>query len=360
MFFNLSTKIYHEKNCVKNHANEICNVGSKAFIITGKNSSRKNGSLDDIKNVLEQGNIDYIIFDDIEENPSVETVIAASKIGYEENVDFVIGVGGGSAMDASKAIAIMIKNNMSDADILYKNIVNIDFLPVVAVPTTCGTGSEVTGASVLTLHKQHTKKAISHSIYPVIALVDSRYLYNMPINIIRNTSMDALAHLVESFLNKKSDVYNRMCSEKGLSVFKECRESLASGIFDEFVFDKLMNVSVMAGMSIRYTGTSVPHGLSYRVTYECGMPHGKACAIFLPGFIDLAPNQEKRHIFELTGFTDTDDFRRFILSLYDDTDISEEILEYTIQDMINNKPKLNSAIYEVNEEILRKIAYAHC
>ncbi|WP_295208598.1 iron-containing alcohol dehydrogenase family protein [Ruminococcus sp.] len=360
MFFNLPTKMYHEHNCVSAHADELCSLGTKALIITGQSSSKKNGSLEDVTAALDGHKIAYAIFDKIEENPSVETVIAAAIFGISEKADFVIGIGGGSPLDASKAVALLIANGVFDKDFLYTTNKNAPHLPVAAVPTTCGTGSEVTGVSVLTLHEDHTKKSIAHQIFPDIALVDSKYLKTAPKSVLISTALDALAHLCESYLHVKADAYSHMSAEKGLSVWGGVKQALLDGEFSDDTLDKLMAASVMAGISIRLTGTSLPHGLSYRVTYECKMVHGKACAVFLPAFIDNAPDEYKHRILELLGFERFSDLKRFVETLCADCEIPQDILELSIADMLKNKTKLASACYPIDENMLRKITEDYC
>ena len=101
MHFFDPTNTYAEKNCVKNHKKELLALGTRAFVITGHSSSKKNGSLDDVIAVLEEASVPYQIFNEIEENPSVETVVRAAEIGKEFKADFVIGIGGGSPLDLS-------------------------------------------------------------------------------------------------------------------------------------------------------------------------------------------------------------------------------------------------------------------
>lgn len=152
----MPTKVYSEKNCVENHSRELAALGTKALVVTGKHSSRINGSLEDVTKALERENIPYMVYDEIEENPSVETVMKAASLGITEGTDFVIGVGGGSPMDASKAIALMIANPEHDERLLYtRTQVSPDgpvypALPVAEIPTTAGTGSEVTPYAILT------------------------------------------------------------------------------------------------------------------------------------------------------------------------------------------------------------------
>lgn len=171
MRFNLPVLVYQEKNCVHNHADEIAQMGKNALIVTGRNSSKKNGSLDDVINALKSKNIKYTVYDGVEENPSVETVMEAREIGVKAGCDFIIGIGGGSPMDAAKAIGVMIYHKNENKDFLYKSVSDSQSLPVIEVPTTCGTGSEVTTVAVLTVHNEKTKKSMSHRIFPRMALV---------------------------------------------------------------------------------------------------------------------------------------------------------------------------------------------
>lgn len=359
MFYNLSTKMYHEKNCVKNHADDIAALGNRALIITGKNSSRKNGSLDAILNVLQNKGISSVVFDEVEENPSVETVLKASETALKEKTDLIIGVGGGSPLDASKSVAVLAGSRNISPDILYDPDAEITVLPIVAVPTTCGTGSEVTGASVLTLHESRTKRAISHKIYPDLALVDTEYLNSAPADLIRSTALDALAHLIESFLHKNADDYGKMSMEKGLSLWGECAEYLKSGEFSREITEKLMKASVMAGISIKCTGTTIPHGLSYRVTYETGLAHGKACAVFLPGYLKEAPVSETEKILGFAGFGSVDEFSRLIHEICGKVSVGNDVLELTVSDLLANRAKLGSNSFEADENMLRRIAYSY-
>ena len=279
----MPTKVYSEKECIKNHAKEIASLGKKAMVVTGKHSARKCGALQDMEDALQQENITYVIFDEIEENPSIETVMKAREFGVCEKVDFVIGIGGGSPLDAAKAIAMMIANPGLGEEVLYEAS-ELENLPIICVPTTCGTGSEVTPYAILTIHKQRTKKSISHRIYPNLALLDAKYLKSMSREGLVNTAVDALAHLLESYLNTNADELNRIYSREGLSIWKEFKKRLLDDSLLEKDYATMLHASMVAGMAITHTGTSLPHGLSYQVTYELGVPHGKAVGIFFSVF----------------------------------------------------------------------------
>ena len=143
----MPTKVYNEKKCVENHSRELAALGTRALIVTGKHSSRQNGSLEDVKRALEREGTPYCIFDEVEENPSVDTVMKARRMGAQEDADFVIGVGGGSPMDAAKAIALMLANPEWEEGLLYTKPQSLKqgqlqpAFPVAEVPTTAGTAA---------------------------------------------------------------------------------------------------------------------------------------------------------------------------------------------------------------------------
>ena len=175
MNYYMPVKVFAEENCVASHAGEICSLGSHAYLITGRSSAEKNGSLDDVKAVLEKAGIPYEHFNEVEDNPSVDTIMKATYIGLDEHVDFVIGIGGGSPLDAAKAVAMLIRQKEKRAAYLYEKGSD-EALPLVLIPTTCGTGSEVTGVSVLTRHDLGTKLSMTHKVFADYALIDGKYL----------------------------------------------------------------------------------------------------------------------------------------------------------------------------------------
>lgn len=358
MEFYIPTKVYHEDDAVLNHSSEIASLGRKAFIVTGKSSAVKTGALDDVIKALEKNDTDYILYDKIEENPSVETVMDAADIGRSHGADFVIGIGGGSPMDAAKAIALMVQNRDTAEEVLYKEL-KIKALPVVEIPTTCGTGSEVTPYAILTRNDKKTKQSIKHRIYPSIACIDAKYLKFAPISIIRNTATDTLCHLVESYFNNKATQYTKMLCEYGFRAWAKNRAALISGDgFTEENYNQLLFASTLAGMAISHTGTSIPHGLSYYLTYNKNIPHGKAVGIFVSGYLyfmkkNLAPDYNS--VISEMGFSDLEELKLFIKHCLGEFCITDEDTSRMIQEMLDNPLKLSSVPYEVGEKELRDI-----
>ena len=350
MLFYMPTKVYSEEDCIVNHGKEMASLGTKAMIVTGKHSAKINGSLKDVEAALQNENCPYMIFDEVEENPSIETVMRARKIGIEEQVDFVIGIGGGSPLDAAKAIALMIANPDETEDVLY-NPKELSYLPVVCIPTTCGTGSEVTPYAILTIHKKRTKKSISYRIYPTLALLDATYLKSMKREGLINTAVDALAHLIESYLNTNSNEWNRTYSREGLRVWAEFKEHLRTNQLQNEDYEKMLRASSLAGMAITHTSTSLPHGLSYPLTYELGLPHGKAVGYYLAGFVALYKDKkEVNAVLEILGFESIGAFKEYMDDLLGEIEVSEELLRKSAKNILADARKLKNYPFEVTEE----------
>lgn len=358
MRFFAPTDVYVEKNCVKNHKEKLLSLGTKAFIITGRHSSAVNGSLSDVTEILSEAGIPYDIFTEIEENPSVETVAKASEIGKAVKADFVIGIGGGSPLDAAKAIALLMANPEETSDCLY-TAKNLKALPIAAIPTTCGTGSEVTPNAVLTRHEFKTKKSISYQLYPDLALVDGKYLKYAGQNLILNTAADALAHCVESRLHTKANIYNHMFSEYGLKLWASLKPYIKKEKeLDEKAYETLMLASTVAGMAIAQTSTSLPHALSYDITYNYGVPHGKACGTFLAAYMKTYAchkTEDVNHVLSLLEFTSVDEFGAFLRETLGEITIKRTDLDIYTQNMLQNPGKLATYPFNLTENEVRRI-----
>lgn len=357
MFYNVPVKIYEEKDCVFNHRDEMAKLGGRALIVTGRSSSKKNGSLDDVINALADKKMEYVLFDEVEENPSVETVLKARDMGVAEKVDLVIGLGGGSPIDAAKAIAIMICYPECGGEFLYQKVDDVKHLPIVAIPTTCGTGSEATAVSVLTVHTKRTKASLPHRVFPELALVDAKYLKSAPAHIITATAVDAFAHMVESYINTGVSPYVEMFVASGLRTWGKSMEVLfgTRGAEDED-YSNFIHASTLAGMAIAHSGTTIPHSLSYNVTYEMGVAHGTAVGHFLPGYLRSASSRDREFILRNAGFFDMDNFEKFINTTCKVDKIPDEIIERSIQSVLANKAKCDMCPFEITYDVLKYIA----
>lgn len=354
--FHMPTMIFSGENVILEKYQEFKGLGQKAMLVTGSGSSRANGSLRDVEEALIRALIDYVIFDEVEQNPSLETIEKAAEIGKEEKVDFLVGIGGGSPLDSTKFIGILIKNpDLTGKDVFAKR--KLQSVPIVAVPTTSGTGSEVTQYAVVTLHQEKTKKNYGQIIFPTYAFLDPRYTLELPENITINTALDALSHLVEGYLNRNADILTDALVEAGLRIWGECLDSLLSGSFTLKDREKLMYASTLGGIVIAQTGTSLPHGMGYALTYNKGVPHGLANSALYVEYLSVFKNREK--VDKLPMLLGIKDYGAFedILKTLTQVDIvltDEEITEYA-HGMIGNRGKLANHPEDITYEELYNI-----
>lgn len=341
--FYMPTQVIVGRECVLKQGDLLKGMGQKALIVTGRHSAKCNGSLEDVKAALKEVGIDYCLFDEVEENPSLETVEKARDFGLQEGAEFVIGIGGGSPIDAAKAIAVMIYNPELTGDTLVSGK-KLHSIPVIAVPTTAGTGTEVTQYAIVTDHKAQTKKNIGHSVFPKIAFVDAYYMKDMPKTITIHTAVDAMSHLVESYLNVKSNPVSEALVVEGLKHWGQCIPELLKGEFTLEGREHLMMASMLAGMAIAQTGTSLPHGMGYALTYHKGLSHGLANGVlykaYLRSFKDQSKVQTLHHILGLESHEALEELLD-TLCVCDIQVSAEELSAYT-DEMCANKAKLQN------------------
>ena len=284
--FNLPVRIISGTNCIQNNASLLC-LGKNALIITGKNGAKKSGALDDVTEVLSQKGVKYSIFDKITENPPLEVCFEGGKMAADAGADFIIGIGGGSAIDGAKAVAAFAANQqISPLEIFDTEKRTFPSLPIVAIPTTSGTGSEANPYSVLTLPSGEKKKTFSApDSWAKVAFLDGRYTYSLSKAQTLSTALDAFAHALESYLSPKSTEISEMmalyAAEKIWEIIKDDPEE-----YTEFMHESLMCASCAAGIAISITGTGFPHPLGYSITMLDGIPHGAACAVFDGDYIE--------------------------------------------------------------------------
>ena len=283
------TKIISGVGCIKNNKEAIKALGiKKALIVTGRSGAKKSGALDDMTGVLCEIGTDYAVFDKIEENPPLTVCYDGGQTAIAEKADVIIGIGGGSALDAAKSISTFAANpDIKPMDIYSAEKCAHKALPIIAVPTTAGTGSEANCASVMTLPGGDRKKSTAHRFaFPTLSFVDPRYTYSLPYDYTVSTALDAFAHAIESYLSPKSTVFSeQMALFAAGTIHSVLRKE--QNLFSEEDRERLAYASSAAGAAISVTGTGFPHPLGYSLTLFHGVPHGKACAVFDPDYLHL-------------------------------------------------------------------------
>lgn len=306
MDFNIymPARIISGENCVIKNSAEFRKWGKKCLIVTSRTSAKKSGALDDVITALDNENIAYSIFDEITENPLVSTVIKAGEKAREFGAEFIIGIGGGSPLDASKAVAICAENPDYDIKGLYGRKIPSKALPVILVGTTSGTGSEVTGVSVLTNDEDGMKKSISGAdCYAAVSFLDPKYTYSMNYDITVSTALDAFAHAVEGW-------FSPLCSDLPTQYGKMALPLIYNGLKyldetkclpDEKLRADLYYGSIYAGLELNVCGAAFPHTVGYVLTENFGIPHGKACTAFMPYLLEKAKKFKNERYCEVLG-----------------------------------------------------------
>ncbi len=281
-------RIYTGEHCAAAHPEVFREAGRCALIVTGARGADACGAFGELAAALEKAGCTYIRFNRIPENPPAPLCHEAGGLARREGCDFIVAIGGGSAMDAGKAIAGYAANPDCGPEDIFDDAKRVNpCLPVIAVPTTAGTGSEAVRYSVLTIDGGVRKKTFMHvSAYPKASFVDPRYTYSLSDRYTVSTALDALAHAVESFLSPQSCPESE---EAALYAAREIwdilfRQNKTAGWTKEDRA-RLSYAATSAGIAIDYTGTGFPHPLGYCLTLTRGIPHGEACAVFEGAFL---------------------------------------------------------------------------
>ena len=352
----LPTKIIMGDNCVTNNNQIFASFGKKAMIVTGKHSAKANGSLDDVVSVLTENNQSYCIYDKVKSNPDIECVYDGAEVAKTEKADFIIAIGGGSPMDAAKAMAVLAVQDIKP-DELFSGLKSDIILPMIFIPTTAGTGSEVTQYSILTNYKAQTKTTLASPImFPTVAFLEPKYMEKLPIKTTINTTIDALTHLIESYLSVKANAITKALSLNGMKMITEKFEKLKSGELSISDRNDLLVSSTFGGMVIAQTGTTAVHSMGYSLTYFKDIDHGRANGLTICEFLRLVEKKQPEMINEILSamsYKNLDEFKKDIDELLGEKEkISAEELKQFAAIAIKAKNINNCLVVPTQNDLL--------
>ncbi len=319
--FNFPIHVLSGKGVVLQHTPLLRAFGSRCLVVTGGSGAAKSGALKDVKAALISEDIAFDVFSEIGPNPLLSACHKAGALAREAGADFIVGIGGGSALDAAKAAAVFAANPaFAPTDIYTKE--RRPALPLVLVGTTAGTGSEVGKVSVLTNDATGRKKSVSGAdLYPKLTFADPTYTGSMPYAVTVSTALDALSHAMEGYCTPKCTDIPALFGEKAVSLIWQGLVQLleTKQIPDDAGRERLYYGSLYAGITLAACGTAFPHPLGYVLTEGFGTAHGTACAVFLPAFLRraLQHTPEKAQRLLCAMGTDADTFCRVIDALTD-------------------------------------------
>lgn len=267
---------------------ELKNIkGSKAVLVIGGSSVKKNGTLSKVESNLKEAGIQTKLFEGVESDPSVKTVMAGVEVMKEFQPDLIVGIGGGSPIDAAKAMWIFYENpefTFEEAAVPF-NLPELRKKAVfAAIPTTSGTGTEVTSFSVITDNETNIKYPIADfNITPDIAVVDTDLVQSMPDFLVAHTGMDALTHSLEAYV---STMANELTDALAMKSIEMIHESLVESFKGSEDARGAMHISqCLAGMSFSNAILGIVHSMSHKTGKLFNVPHGCANAIYLPAVI---------------------------------------------------------------------------
>jgi alcohol dehydrogenase class IV len=265
--------------------------GKKAALVTGGSSMKKLGFLEKAENLLKSGGMETIIIDGVEPNPSVETVKRGAAEMLNFNPDWIIAIGGGSALDAAKVMWCFYEH----PDLDFKDIIEPGSMPglrnkakFAAIPSTSGTASEITAFSVITDTANHIKYPIvAGDMVPDLAILDPALPAEMPAHITANTGMDVMAHAIESVASTASTCFTEPYAIEAIKLVINNLPAAYKEKYDMEARYNMHNASSLAGMAFTNSSLGLVHSLAHKIGGEFGVTHGLSNAILMPYIIDF-------------------------------------------------------------------------
>lgn len=281
--YEIPTIIEFGNGSIKMLADHVKALGGNKVLIVGDPGVVQAGVVDRLTAPLKAADIPYAIFSEIEADPDISSVEKGTEIAKAEGCDLVVGVGGGSSLDTAKAIGIMLTNPGHIRDYVGINKVLVQGAPVIAVPTTAGTGSEMTIWSVLSDKKEKIKLSVGSTYNcPTLALCDPELTVTLPPHITAATGMDALTHALESYVNKATQPISEGLSIQSMKMIaRSLRLAVVQGENVQARHDMLL-ASLIAAMAFNSTRLGLAHALALPLGAHFKIPHGTVNAILLP------------------------------------------------------------------------------
>ena len=287
--YHMPTSVVTDRGGVARAGSLLPSPCSRVMVVAGKASVRRAGHLFRLLDSLKQAGVATDVFDGVEENPSLDTVDRGARWAREYGAVAVVGIGGGSALDAAKAVAVCAATGMAVRDVIAARPAPRGSLWFLAIPTTAGTGSEVTPYALLTDPGPPDKVNLATpDSFPACALLDAELTCSMPPDLTRNTGVDALCHAVEGYLSLRAQPLSDANAEQAVALIGQALPRVLGAPHDLDAREQMLVAACLAGMVIAQTGTTACHALSYHLTLAHGVHHGHACGMLLGATVEWA------------------------------------------------------------------------
>lgn len=263
--------------------------GKKALIVTGHSSAKKSGLYDKVKDSLKAEGIDAVLFDKVAQNPLTTTAAEGAAFAKDNGCDVVVAIGGGSIMDCAKAIAFLAVNDGDVSDYIFGKKASDTALPIILIPTTCGTGSEGNGIAVLTNPDNGDKKSLRcNAIVAKVSIVDPECMMTMPKHVLASVGFDALCHNMEAYTSKIAQPFTDALSLYAVDLIAHNLVDVYKGTGSKDSWEKITLASTIGGMVINTTGVTLAHGMEHPASGLKDVVHGKGLAALTPTIIEAS------------------------------------------------------------------------
>lgn len=304
--FFLSTRVDFGVNRINALSDYCKQFGSKKVMIVTDSNLLKIGLLEPIKKQLDESGINYYVFSEVEPNPVVRIIDKGATLCKEQACDLIVAIGGGSSIDTAKGIAVIAVNDGSCYDYLdgraeNKKVIANTPLSIIAIPTTSGTGSEVSMYSVITDPNKIKDSISSTLIYPKVALVDPSLTIKLPPFVTACTGLDVLGHALEAYTsNLQNEMTNIWALEAIKIVFKYLPRAVEEGGITSRT--KMSLASIIAGNAMSHCGATIPHALGCPLSGHCNLPHGLTVGILQIPMIEFNKEELKEKFYEVVKY----------------------------------------------------------
>ena len=262
--------------------------GTKALIVTGNSSAKRSGLYDKVRDSLENAGVDSVLFDKVTQNPLTTTAIEGGREAKAAGCDVVVATGG-SIMDCAKAIAFLAVNDGDINDYIFNRRASDKALPLILIPTTCGTGSEGNGFAVLTNPETGDKKSLRcNAIIAKASIVDPECMMTMPPKVLASVGFDALCHCMEAYTSRIAQPFTDALALYAMELIAEALPALYQGIQEKALWEKLTIASTIGGMVINQAGVTLAHGMEHPASGLRNIVHGHGLAALTPVVVEAS------------------------------------------------------------------------
>lgn len=349
-------RIFFADEALKRASLYFPGLGTKAFVVTGKTSAKQSGAFDEVMQVLSDLKLDSFLYDKVTENPDLDNIMDGVTSFVVNDCDFLITIGGGSPIDAAKAISLAAANKLDKHDIYDTSRFDTAF-PVVAIPTTAGTGSEVTPYAVLTDSSTQKKAGFgSEYAFPKLAIMEPRYTLSMSSALTLNTGVDALSHLLEGiYSNKRSELLYPLIFDGVKAIYKYLPIAI-NNPEDLQARSEMMRAALYGGLVIAHTSTTLQHSIGYPLTSVYNVPHGLANGIVMKSVMDLYYPALEAHLNRLFDYLciTQKDFYKWLeaLQLSIDMHLPNDFIEAKVPEILQSRNMLNNPFEIKGDDIV--------